>query len=209
MRPISFSRALTAGATGAVCAAQTTAGAGNLLINGSLAAGGVASFAVQRQVGISSTGNLSGVTFTLFGTDDQGRVISEAITGPNNGTVTSVLNYLTVTRVAVSGAVGTNVTVDTNGVGASTEVPLDLYVTDFDVNLVVEVTGTVNYTVQYTFDNVQTTPGGPFNWINHSQLTSLSANANGTLIGPTAATRVLTNSGTGTVKFTVLQAGLT
>jgi hypothetical protein len=209
MRPVPQTRALVAAAVGAICAAQTTAGAGNLLINGSLASGGVATMAAQQILGITSTGNLSAINFTVTGTDDQGRVISQTIAGPNNSTVQTTLNYRTVTQIAVSAAVGTNVTVDTLQIGASTEVPLDLYITEFNVNLVVEVIGTVNYTVQYTFDDVFGGAPGPFNWINHSQLTNQTGNGNGTLVGMTRATRVLTNSGSGSVKFQVIQGGLT
>lgn len=221
MRPIVLTRVLVAGAVGAVAASQTTAGAANLSINGSLATNGIAFLDEQRNIGITSTGNLSGVTFTVFGMDSQGRQITEVITGPNNGTATSVLNYLTVTRIQTSGAVGTGTTVDTVATGASQEIPLNLYVIEFNVNLVVEVSGTVNYTVQYTFDDVQNTngtlsatagfptaTGGPYNWVNHSSLTSQTANNAGQLIGPTVATRIVTNSGSGTLSFRVIQSGL-
>lgn len=209
MRPVTQTRALVAAAVGAVCAAQTTGGAANLLINGSLASGGVATMAAQQLLGFTSAGNIAAVVFTITGTDDQGRVISETVTGVNANTVRTVLNYRTVTSIAASAAVGTNVTVDTVQAGASTEVPLDIYVTTFNVNLVAEVTGTINYTVQYTFDDIFGGAPGPFNWINHSQLTAQTGNANGTLVGPTRAVRVLTNSGGGTVKLQVIQSGLT
>jgi len=209
MRPVTQIRALVAAVVGAIAAAQTTAGAGNLLINGTLASGGIATLDTQRTVGITSAGNLSAVNFTLTGTDQQGRVISEVLAGPNASTVSSVLNYKTITSIAVSAAVGTNVTADTLATGASQEIPLDLYITTYNVNLAVELTGALNYTVQYTFDDVFGGAPGPFNWINHSALTAQSANANGTLIAPTRAVRILTNSGTGTAKLLVVQSGLT
>lgn len=209
MRPVTQTRTLAAAAVGAICASQTTAGAGNLLINGSLASGGVATLAAQQVIGITSAGNDSAVNFTVTGTDDQGRVISQTIAGPNANTVQTTLNYRTVTQIAVSAAVTVAVTVDTLQIGASQEVPLDQYITTFNVNLVAEVTGTVNYTVQYTFDNIFDGTNGPYNWLNHSALTAQTGNSNGTLIGPTRAVRVLTNSGSGTVKLIVIQTGLT
>lgn len=210
MRPVILSRTLAAAAVGAVAAAQTTAGAGNLLINGTLASGGVATMAAQQLLGITSTGNLSAITFTVYGTDDQGRAISESLAGPNNNTVRTTLNYLTVTRVAVSAAVATNVTVDTVQAGGSVAVPLDQYVTEFNVSLAVQVTGTINYTVQYTFDDVFSGTGvGPFTWIDFTTLSSLAINGNGTLVSPVRAVRILTNSGGGTARLTVLQGGLT
>lgn len=207
MRPIRITRALTAADADGIALAQTTAGAGNLTLNGAFVAGGVAQLDAQRKVGIASTGNLSAVTFTVFGTDQAGNVISESLAGPNNNTVSTVLDYYTVTRVAVSAAVGTNVTVGTTGVGASAPIPLDQYLTPFNVSVGCVVTGTIDYTVQYTFDAVFAS-AGPFTWTNHADLTGETATADGTYISPVAATRVLTNSGTGSVAMTVMQAGL-
>ena len=163
MRPIILSRALVAGAVGAVCASQTTGGAANLLINGTLAASGIATLDVQRQIGITSAGDVSAVIFTVTGTDSQGRVISETITGVNANTVNSVLNYLTVTRIAASATVGTAVTVDTVGIGASQEIPLDQYQTPFNAGISMQlVSGSGSWTLQYTFDNVFDGTGGPY-----------------------------------------------
>jgi hypothetical protein len=210
MRPVIQTRALVAAAVGAVCASQTTAGAGNLLINGSLASGGVATMAAQQVLGITSAGNDSAVNFTITGTDDQGRVISQTIAGPNANTVQTTLNYRTVTSIAVSAAVASAVTVDTLQIGASTEVPLDQYITAFNVSIAVDVTGTINYTVQYTFDDVFGSGApGPFVWRNFTTLTAQAVSGNGTLISPVKAVRILTNSGAGTAKMTVVQSGLT
>jgi hypothetical protein len=90
-----------------VCASQTLGGAGNLTINGALASGGVATLGEQARITLYSTANYSAVTFTIYGTDTMGRSISEAMAGPNNNTVTSTLNYKTVTRIASSGALST------------------------------------------------------------------------------------------------------
>lgn len=87
-----------------VCQSQTPGGAGNLTINGALASAGVATFAVPRHVSITSAANDSGRTFTVTGTDRYGNVVSETITGPNTTTVTGVLNYATITQVAIDAA---------------------------------------------------------------------------------------------------------
>lgn len=207
MRPIPLSRTLVAGTVGAIAAAQTTAGAGNLLINGTLASGGVATTDAQRTVGLTSAGNLSAVNFTITGTDQQGRIISEVLAGPNANTVSSVLNYKTVTSIAVSAAVGSNVTADTVATGASQEIPVDLYVNVFDVTLATEITGVVNYTIQYTFDDVFS-GSGPFNWASVAGLQTQTTNQNAVQTQPVRAFRTLTNSGQGTVKLLVVQAGL-
>jgi hypothetical protein len=208
MRPVILSRALVAGAAGAICASQTTAGAGNLLINGTLAAGGVATLDVQRNIGITSGGNDAAVVFTVTGTDQQGRVISETITGVSTNTVSSVLNYLTITSIAASAAVANAVTVDTLGTGSSTELVTDKYIAPFSVSINVNVTGTLNYTVQYTFDDVFAKPGGPFNWTAVAALTAQTTTQNSSLSQPVSALRLVTNSGAGTGQIEIIQAGL-
>lgn len=207
MRPVVLTRTLAASDADGIAQAQTLPGAGSLTLNGALVVSGVAQLGVQRVVGIASTGNLSAVTFTVYGTDQAGNAISESIAGPNNNTVSTSLNFLTVTQVAASAAVGTNVTVGTTAVGASAAVPLDMYLDPFNTSLFVDVTGTVNVTVQYTGDDNVLTSVGPFTWFDHSDLTSKSADSVGTIISPVTAVRMVTNSGTGTAELTVLQSG--
>jgi hypothetical protein len=234
MRPTQVIRTLAASSATAICAAQTTAGAGNLLINGSTAvnvqtfnpAAGTASYVaiaqldVQRNVAIASTGSFAGVTFTVSGTDQNGLPISEALAGPNNSTVTTVSNFFTVTQVAVSAAVGTSVTVGTGGTGASIPVVIDQYLTPQNTETAVLVSGTVNYTVQYTNNpildcglggvgfNLMQNPA-TINWQSAAaNLTGQTAYADNYLQAPATAVRLLTNSGTGTATLIVRQAGI-
>lgn len=105
--------------TNGVVAAQTTAGAGFLVLNGSKAFSGTVQLANPSNLNISSTGNLSGVNFTIVGTVAQGPDTTgntggpqtEVIAGPNNGTVVTQNTFIAIKSIAVSAAVGTNVTV--------------------------------------------------------------------------------------------------
>lgn len=108
---VSYTASPTALDADGVCTAQTTAGAGNLTIDGVLATSGVATFGEQQRVTLYSAADLRTLTFTIYGTTKVGDSISESIAGPNAGTVTTTANFKTVTQVAVDGAVGTNVTV--------------------------------------------------------------------------------------------------
>lgn len=110
-RVIEYIAAPTALDADGVCQAQTTAGAGDLVINGALASGGIATFGEQQRVTLYSAADLRALTFTVYGTSQFGQTVSEAITGPNANTVTINTNLNTVTRIATDGAVGTNVTV--------------------------------------------------------------------------------------------------
>lgn len=207
MRPIVITRTLATAVADGIALAQQLAGAGSLTLNGSLVVDGVAQLTQQRVVGIASTGNLSAITFTVYGTNEAGIAISESLAGPNNNTVSTTQNFLTVTQVAASAAVGTDVTVGTTDVGASAPLPLDLYLDPFNVSLFLDVTGTVDVTLQYTGDDDVLTSVGPFVWFDHTDLTNKSADSVGTIISPVTAVRLLTNSGTGSAQLTVLQSG--
>lgn len=211
MKPVIISKTLAAADGAGVCASQTPGGAGDLTINGTFASGGVATLDTQRVVGVTSAGNASGVTFTVYGTNREGISIQETITGPNATTVSTTFDFKTVTRVAVSGAPGVAVTVGTTGVGSTQWVPLDQHLSPFAVGLFLEITGTINVTVQYTASDVFASTAltaGNVVWTDHANLTSKTANADSNVAFPAAAVRMKVNSGTGTAKFIVRQAGL-
>lgn len=209
MRPIVQTRQLAAADPNGIAEDQQLAGAGDLTLDGVFVTAGVATLDAQRQVELESAGNLSAINFTVTGTDQQNRPISETLVGPNAGTVATELNFLTVTQIAADAAVGTDVEVGTNGVGASQEIPLDQYISPFNVSLFVGITGTVDVTVQFTGDDVFGDAPGPFDWTDHPDLTNITADDDATFISPVSACRLLTNSGTGEAVLRIAQAGLT
>lgn len=101
----------TPGDVAAIAASQTRASAGDLVINGTLASGGVARFLQKRVPTIYSAGDDSGRTFTVYGTDVNGASINAPVLGANVGKVDVPGFFLTVTRVAVDGATASTVTV--------------------------------------------------------------------------------------------------
>lgn len=96
------------------------------------------------------------------------------------------------------------------GVGSSA-----LFVPDIDRNPIsigfgCDVTGTANYTVEHTFDNIQA-PGfsaASAKWYPHPTVAALTADEDGTYAFPVRAIRVTINSGAGSVRFTIIQAGI-
>ncbi len=92
------------------------------------------------------------------------------------------------------------------GSGSSATGPLDPSISPFNVGIGVVVSGTVNYTIQHTFDNIQDASVTP-TWFSHPTLASLTANADGNYAFPVTAVKVLVNSGTGSATATFLQAG--
>lgn len=95
------------------------------------------------------------------------------------------------------------------GAKTSNVYPPDHYVSPFNVALSVAVTGTVNYTVQYTFDDVFAAGYAPASgtWVDHPTLTTQTASKDSNIAYPVTGIRIRLNSGTGSVKFTAIQAG--
>lgn len=218
MRPVTLSITLAAADQNGIGLSQTTAGAANLTITGALATGGVATLEDEhgRQVIIVSDGSdESGLIFTTTGTDADGNTIIEEITGPGAGlTVTSALMFQTVTQIAVDGAITGNVEVGTNGVGATKWVIPNHHANPFNIGFGCDATGTINYTMQHTFDAVDSAPLDATNVspvptaFAHEFTAAKTADDDGNYAFPVRAMRVLVNSGTGTVATTWLQAGI-
>jgi hypothetical protein len=94
------------------------------------------------------------------------------------------------------------------GTGASSGMAvMDHYQTPFNAGIGVVVSGTVNYTIQHTFDDVLDEAVTPA-WFNHPTLASQTAAADGNYAFPVRAVRVFVNSGSGTATATVIQAGM-
>lgn len=92
------------------------------------------------------------------------------------------------------------------GVGSSNVLPMDTYISPFNVGFGVVVTGTVTYSIQHTFDNVQTVASPT--WFSHPTIAAKTDNQDGNYAFPVAAIKVLVTSGSGTATATVIQAGI-
>lgn len=215
-RPVTISKTMTAGAATAVSLSQSPLAAGNLLINGTLASGGIATFTTQRRVLITSGGNDTGITFTIYGTNQSGNPIQQTIAGGNTTAVTTI-DFKTVTRVAISGAAASTVTVGTNTVGSTPWVSVTPHIAPTNLSTSVQITGTVNYTVEYTYDDLNFTPNSFFAYqLDNVVPTPIAeGNANGITASkvvvsndPITGARLTINSGTGSASTTFLQAGI-
>lgn len=147
-----------------IALSQAVGGAGNLTLNGALVSGGVATLDTPRRVTITSlTGDNSGVTFTVYGTDFAGYPLQASTLGAvSSGSPVAIdvgVSFLTVTKITASGASTGNVEAGTNGVADSAPLFLDEF--GFaPTSLQVNVSGTANFTVAQTLDD----PTNP-NWI--------------------------------------------
>lgn len=101
------------------------------------------------------------------------------------------------------------ITYSVTGVGNSGVYAADHYVSPFNVALNVVVSGTITYTVQYTFDNVFAAGFDPStaNWTNHPSMTAQTTTKDSNIAYPVRGIRLNTSAGTGTATLTIIQAG--
>jgi hypothetical protein len=94
--------------------------------------------------------------------------------------------------------------------GVTAPVPLDQYISPFNVSLAIVPTGTATYTVQYTFDDPFTATFDPTTavWFDHPDLTAETGNKNGNFAFPVRATRLNVSACNNDVTFYVTQAGI-
>jgi len=186
--------------------------AGALVLNGSLVSGGTATLDVARRVLFTTTADETTKTVTLVGANWSGSPIGETLTLVNNTTVASVLDYKTLSSVTVSAALTGNLSIGTTTVAGSNWVQFDHYCVG-GVAIQCVVTGTVNYTVQQTLDD----PNSSVNPVLPAAVTWFSS-ADTAVVGATASqqsnymfapvwARVLLNSGTGSVAATFVPLG--
>jgi hypothetical protein len=205
-RPKTINLTPAAVSTNNICLSQTPGAAGNLLLNGTTA--GTLDYA--RKLVLTAVSNESAKTFTFTGKDADGIVISEVVTGPNATTANTVNKYLIITSIAVSAATTGAVTVGTTSDFVSKTFPLNRHVEPMSVGFGVDISGTINYTVEHTFDEVQSVLGASAaSWYPHASIASQTADKDGSYLYSVNAIRLHVNSySTGaTAKFSIVQGG--
>ena len=229
MRPVrNYTLPRAADADG-IATSQTPGAAGDLTLDGALVSGGIAYI---RQTGTDSNGRPysrhgqlvtitsaaddSGRTFTVYGTDAEGNVRTEEITGANAGVATGTVYWAEVTQIAVDAATAGAVTAGIAVTGAFGVVPLDHYIGD-GVALAVDIGGTMTYTIEDTQDNIwaQTWRDGwqwrpeTGKWFDHdsTDFVSATADAKGNYQFVPTATRCKWSAWTsGTIEQQVISA---
>jgi hypothetical protein len=199
---------LAAASANNIALSQTPAGAGALTLNGSTVAKGIAVLDNPRRVLITTADTTH--IFTVTGTTPTGSGISETVGPIASGTAYTTQDFKTVTSVTINGGATAAVTVGTNAIASTPWVRTDEWA-DAQVGIQCDISGTVNYTVQWTEDdpNSATDPVLPQNvtWIPSNDPQAVGATAaisTNSLFAPTFI-RTLLNSGTGSVTMKVSQ----
>lgn len=205
-----------------VAASQTPVGAINLTLVSSPVSFGASS---AQFVTIVSGADISNRTLTITGTNVYDDVISQALTGPNNATVTSTFAFKTVTNVAISGTAAGALTM-----GNTAYAEGQIFVPDWNANSfsigfgTIIITGTPTWTVQHTFDDTlvsrnfvgisgigtsttaaYTVSSTANTWFSHPIVSAVTANIDGNYAFPVTGIR-LTLTAAGSVRLKLDQS---
>lgn len=164
MRPIRIKVTPAAANAALIAASQTKVAAGNLVLTAAAAGpldpqtgqqGLVGSNGLGRIITLTSSGNDSGISATITGVSN-GQVTSETISALGNiAAVSSTKYYTSVTSISLSAAAAANIQAGITNTTASASlgvIPLDFYGRTASI-VSVDVSGTISYTVQMTFDD--------------------------------------------------------
>jgi hypothetical protein len=205
MQPITVSvGGFDAADADAIVEAETLSGAGDLTLTSTPYV-----LDPPRRVTITSAGDDSGLTFTVFGTTFGGAPIVEVIAGPNTTSVTGVYDFATITQISVDGATD-DVTVGFAQEGGSRWVRMDSWANAQSV-VQVNTSGTVTYSVQTTMDdpNSSTDPVAitDVTWLDalDGNLVSEMADKSGFLAYTPTFVRLVASGGDGVAKMTIAQ----
>ena len=96
------------------------------------------------------------------------------------------------------------------GAGSTQVVPMDQYISPFNVGFDVVDAGGATYSVQYTFDDVFANDFDPATatWFTHPDAAGLTDNFDGNIAFPVSAMRLTVSAGTTPVTINILQAGI-
>lgn len=97
----------------------------------------------------------------------------------------------------------------TAGTSGGAPQPMNVNNTVVGVGIACYVTGTVNYTVYHTYDNIEDTTITPV-WFQHgvSNMVNATGDQESNFVIPIGAVQVILNSGTGSVITRIIQQGI-
>lgn len=189
----------------AIVLAETPVGAGDLTLTSTPYV-----LNPPRRVTITTVGDESARTFTIYGTTFNGSPVIEVIAGPNATTAVGTLDFATVTQITVDDATADAIEVGFAQEGGSRWVRLDSWANAQSV-VQVNTSGTVTYSVQTTMDdpNSATNPVAIENvaWLDalDANLVAETANKSGFFVYTPTFVRLVASGGDGVATMTIAQ----
>ena len=151
----------------------------------------------------------SAKTALITGTDADGNTQTETQALPGGSLTTTGSKYFkTISSIVPSATIGAD-TMDLgwSAVAVSQTVPLNYRANPFSCSLGVIVTGTINYTVQHTFQDIYLAFPSTLKWYSQMTLVTATADDDSNYAFPVRGTRLLINSVTAgaTIKYIINQ----
>lgn len=208
MKPKRVAFTPVTGTTSNIATSQTPAGAGNVVLDGALAVGGVIpDLSLGYIVSLTSAADISNRTFLITGFDQDNHAQTETITGPNATTVVSTKFWRSITTIAISGAAAGAITIGTPNATLCAVTPT--YCVDGGepyTSVTADIGGTINFTLQKCSE--RPTAGETPNWRTLQAAGAVDVEALQT--GPIGAVRALISSytNTATIALSILQTRL-
>lgn len=186
--------------------ASASPGAGAIVIDGTLATAGLATMGAAQLITLVSGGDDTGITFTITGTDSDGRAQTEALVGVSAGTKTSTKYFKTVSSVAHTGSVATTLSVGCAIDSVSNTVRPTMNTSPIAIGIgAVLVSGTMTYKVQHSYQDGASSH--PTLWFDNAA-GAKTASSEATYAAPVATIRILASaSSSGVLSANIVQAG--
>jgi hypothetical protein len=207
MRPISFTYSQAAADADSVAAPQLLNASGVITLNGSAVVGGVADFTSSPAYLTITNEKSATVSFIVTGTQPGGTTLqTETFAFTASGTVTGSIAFATVTGVTASAPTSATISIGNADIGNTDWIPLDIYTPNQATTISAKTSGTVDYSVEYTnedpFDRSIVHLAEP-----HPAASLTAASGDETHFTTTLmrAVRLKVNSGSGSIRFTIVQ----
>lgn len=177
---------------------QTLGGAGDVSLDGAEVVAGewITPDGFAKQIAIDSAGDVSGVVFTVTGYTDQDKhnLITETITGVTTTAVESTNYFYSITSIAADGAVASNIFAGSVDEAVTKPLPISWRGGVASVNL--DITGTMDVTIENTFDELQNLDDLNFAWQDSPSINLVNAttSTNDAYEGLPSALRLKVNS---------------
>lgn len=162
--------------TDGIAESQTLGGAGDMALDGALSDLGTAgAFDVHDagysagiggvRIAIDSAGDVSGVTFTVTGTNQDGNATTEAITGVTTTAVESTTYWQTISQIATDGAVASGTFVGPVDEVITKTIPLNWRASVGASVAITALSGTCQFDIDETFAEIQRTAASNWTWL--------------------------------------------
>lgn len=142
------------------------------------------------RIGITSAADETARTFTVTGTDQNGHAVTETITGANAGVAESTKYFRTISSVAVDDDTAGAITVGPVDEVITKTIPLNYRAHEAYTVAANNLSGTIQYDIQETFDDVLNNETADFTDVQTDKTTEVS----GLLTLHATATRLVVDS---------------